>query len=74
MANKRTKANPDRLHSVASAAEFLGGVGQSTIRGWFLTGKIRRVKVGRSTRVWQSDLEALIGSDSRRETEILCSK
>jgi excisionase family DNA binding protein len=50
----------DRLHSVESAAEFLGGVAVSTLRGWLTQGKLTRVKVGRLTRVREHELVALI--------------
>ena len=37
----------DKLHSVESASEFLGGVSPSTIRAWLTQGRLRRVKVGK---------------------------
>ena len=39
----------DRLHSVRSAAEFLGGLSESTIRAYLHRGVLRKVKVGRRT-------------------------
>lgn len=50
----------DRLHSVESAAEFLGFVSPSTVRSWLTQGKLTRLKVGRLTRVRESELLALI--------------
>jgi excisionase family DNA binding protein len=50
----------DPLHSVESAAEFLGFVSPSTIRSWLTQGRLTRIKVGRLTRVRESELLALI--------------
>ena len=50
----------DRLHSVESAAELLGFVSPSTIRAWLTQGKLTRIKIGRLTRVKESELLALI--------------
>jgi len=50
----------DRLHSVVSAAELLGGISPSTIRAWLTQGRLTRVKIGRLTRVYESELLALI--------------
>jgi len=50
----------DKLHSVESAAEFLGGVSPYTIRAWLTAGRLTRIKVGRLTRVRESELLALI--------------
>jgi excisionase family DNA binding protein len=49
----------DRLHSADSAAELLG-VRPSTIRWWWTIGKLHRVKIGRLTRVRESEVLALI--------------
>lgn len=49
-----------KLHSVESAAQFLGGISPSTIRAWLSSGRLRRVKVGRRTFVYESELLALI--------------
>ena len=56
----------DRLHSVESAGEFLGGVSPATIRAWLTQGKLRRIKVGRLTRVRESELLALIKPEIKR--------
>ena len=57
----RTDRNiTDRLHSVESAAEFLGFVSPSTIRSWLTQGKLTRIKIGRLTRVRESELFSLI--------------
>lgn len=50
----------DRLHSIESASEFLGGVAEATLRVWLWRGRLTRVKVGRRTMIRQSELEALI--------------
>jgi len=55
----------DRLLDADAAAELLG-VRPSTIRDWWRIGKLRRTKIGRLTRVWESELLALLS----RETEI----
>jgi excisionase family DNA binding protein len=60
-----TSAMEDRLHSVESAAEFLGGVASSTIRAWITQGLLTRVKIGRLTRVRESELRALIKTEER---------
>jgi excisionase family DNA binding protein len=49
----------DPLHSAESAAELLG-IRPSTIRWWWTIGKLHRVKIGRLTRVRESELTALI--------------
>lgn len=59
----------DRLLSVESAAEFLGGISPSTIRAWLTEGRLTRVKVGRLTRVYESELRRMI-KESVRPTVI----
>lgn len=59
-------ATEDRLHSAESAAELLG-VRPSTIRWWWTTGKLPRVKIGRLSRVPESDLLALITEQERKK-------
>ncbi|MFZ0271399.1 MAG: helix-turn-helix domain-containing protein [Acidobacteriaceae bacterium] len=59
MENLKLVAVEDRLHSAETAAQLLG-VRPSTIRWWWTSGKIRRVKIGRLTRVRESELLALI--------------
>lgn len=49
----------DKLYSAESAAELLG-VRPSTIRWWWTIGKLHRVKIGRLTRVRESELLVLI--------------
>jgi hypothetical protein len=51
---------PERLHSVESAAAFLGGISPSTIRDWLWRKRLTRIKVGRRTMVRESELLALI--------------
>ena len=58
---------PDRLHSVDSAAELLGYISPSTIRSWLTQGRLTRVKVGRLTRVRESELLALISGERKIE-------
>lgn len=57
----------ERLHSIENAAEFLGGISPSTIRGWLTQGKLTRVKVGRRTMVRESELLALIRTQPKKE-------
>jgi excisionase family DNA binding protein len=59
-------ATEDRLHSAESAAELLG-VRPSTIRWWWTIGNLHRVKIGRLTRVRESELLAMIKPDIRTE-------
>jgi excisionase family DNA binding protein len=49
----------DSLLDAEPAAELLG-VRTSTIRWWWTIGKLQRVKIGRLTRVWESEILALI--------------
>jgi excisionase family DNA binding protein len=53
----------ERLHTIESAAELLGSVSPSTIRSWLTDGKLTRVKVGRLTRVRESELLGLVKVD-----------
>lgn len=55
----RQTSTQDRLLDAEAAAELLG-VSPSTIRNWWSLGKLRRVKVGRLTRVWESEILVLI--------------
>lgn len=54
----------DRLHTAESAAELLG-VQPSTIRWWWTIHKLNRVKIGRLTRVRESELLALIREQTK---------
>ena len=54
-----TKPTNDPLHTADSAAALLA-VRPSTIRWWWSIGKLQRTKVGRLTRVRESELLALI--------------
>lgn len=60
------KTTADRLLGAESAAELLA-VRPSTIRWWWTIGKLRRVKIGRLTRVWESELLALVSGDTNIE-------
>jgi len=62
---KTQRSAPDRLHSVESAAEFLGFVSLSTIRSWLTQRRLTRIKVGRLTRVRESELLALIQPEQK---------
>jgi len=57
-------ATEDRLHSAESAAVLLG-IRPSTIRWWWTLGKLHRVKIGRLTRVRESELLALISQEQK---------
>jgi len=57
----------DKLHSVESAAQFLGGISPSTIRAWLTSKRLRRVKIGRRTFVYESELTALIKPEQKDE-------
>jgi excisionase family DNA binding protein len=46
----------EKLHSVQSAAEFLGGISPWTIRAWLSQGRLARYKVGSRTMVREADL------------------
>ncbi len=56
-------ATEDRLHSAESAAELLG-IRPSTIRWYWTTGRLQRLKIGRLSRVRESEIIALINTDS----------
>jgi excisionase family DNA binding protein len=59
-------ATENRLHSAESAAALLN-VRPSTIRWWWTLGKLHLVKIGRLTRVRESELIALIEPDIHTE-------
>jgi hypothetical protein len=52
----------DRLLNAESAAELIG-VRPSTVRWWWTIGKLHRVKIGRLTRVRESELLTLIHTE-----------
>lgn len=60
----------DKLHSVESAGLFLGGVAASTIRSWITQGRLSRVKIGRLTRVRESELRDLIVEQVRERPRV----
>lgn len=64
------EATQDRLHSAESAATLLD-VRPSTIRWWWSIGKLPRTKIGRLTRVWESEVLALIGRKQGDENAAL---
>jgi hypothetical protein len=55
----KTEAKVGKLHSVESAAVFLGGLSPWTIRRWLSDGKLTRVKVGSRTMVKEAELIAM---------------
>jgi hypothetical protein len=57
----------NRLHSVESAAELLGGLSPSAIRSRITQGRLQRVKIGRLTRDWESDLLAMVSGEQTVE-------
>lgn len=50
----------DVLHSVPSAAKFLGGISIWTVRSWLSHGKLRRTKIGARTMIRESELERFL--------------
>jgi excisionase family DNA binding protein len=50
----------DVLHSVPSAAKFLGGISAWTVRSWLSQGRLRRTKIGSRTMIRQSELERFL--------------
>lgn len=58
----------DRLHTVKSAAEFLA-LSEAGIRKYLHLGILRRVKVGRRTLIWESELQTLIHYPEEKGTK-----
>jgi hypothetical protein len=54
--DKKRRSQVGKLHSIESAAEFLGGLSPWTIRAWLSQGKLTRVKVGSRTMVLEKEL------------------
>jgi len=50
----------EKLYSVESAAQQLGGVSKYTIHAWLSSGKLRRTKVGSRTMIRESELQRVI--------------
>jgi hypothetical protein len=76
---KRRRPQVGKLHSIESAAEFLGGLSPWTIRAWLSQGKLQRVKVGSRTMIREQDLIDMAkpetpaqaaARNSRREQEL----
>jgi excisionase family DNA binding protein len=63
------RAIEDRLHSAESAAELLG-IRPSTIRWYWATGKLPRVKIGRLSRVPESALWALVTPEKKGGSDV----
>lgn len=61
----------DHLHSIESAAKFLGNISPWTIRAWLSDGKLVRTKAGRRTLIRESELLKVLddGPKSRRSHE-----
>lgn len=57
----------DKLHSIESAAEWLGGVSPWSIRSWLSQGRLQRIKVGRRTMIRESELEKFVRAGSESE-------
>jgi excisionase family DNA binding protein len=60
------RQNEDRLHSVKSAAAFLGGVAESTVRVWLWQGRLTRIKIGRLVRIRESELLKMINPVTKK--------
>jgi len=54
-----------RLLTVKDAAEFLG-CSEAAVRKWIYQGRLPKVKVGRLTRLRQSDVEAFVSDGYAR--------
>jgi hypothetical protein len=57
-----------KLHSIESAAVFLGGLSPWTIRRWLSDGKLTRVKVGSRTMVQEVELIAIAQPETPAQT------
>jgi hypothetical protein len=57
----------EKLLSIESAAEFLGGLSPWTIRAWLSKGRLTRVKVGARTMVYQNELVKMARPETRAE-------
>ena len=62
----KQKVKSAGLMSIEAAAEFLGGLSQSTIRNWLSQGKLTRVKVGSRTMVREDELLSMIKPEQKR--------
>lgn len=63
----RSQPKSAGLMSIEDAAQFLGGLSQSTIRNWLSKGRLTRVKIGSRTMVRESELLALIQPEGKRK-------
>jgi hypothetical protein len=57
-----------KLHSIESAARFLGGLSPWTIRRWITDGKLTRVKVGSRTMVREAERIATAQPETPAQT------
>ena len=62
----RSQVKSAGLMSIEDAAQFLGGLSQSTIRNWLSKGRLTRVKIGSRTMVRETELLALIQPQGKR--------
>jgi hypothetical protein len=64
----------DRLFSAEGAGEFLGGVSAWSIRKWWADGRLPRRKIGRLSRVFQSDLLKFVEEGGRPLKQQSCER
>jgi hypothetical protein len=64
----------DKLHSIESGAEFLGGISPWTIRAWLSQGRLSRVKIGARPMVRESELLQMIRVETKAEAAARNSK
>jgi hypothetical protein len=57
--HKKRRVKVGKLHSIESAAEFLGGLSPWTIRAWLSQGKLTRIKIGSRTMIREAELIAI---------------
>jgi Helix-turn-helix domain len=57
-----------KLHTIDSAAEFLGGISPWTVRRWLTQGRLTRFKVGARTVVDEKELIALVKPETTAQT------
>jgi hypothetical protein len=63
-----------KLHSIESAAEFLGGLSPWTIRAWLSQGKLTRVKVGSRTMLREQELIDMARPETPAQTAVRNSR
>lgn len=55
----------EKIYSVKSAAEQLGGISRWTVYAWLSDGRLRGVKLGRRIMIMESELERLIKNNAK---------